>query len=603
MPGDSEGVARGGPEEVERPEASSGTGFWVSDALAEVLRNLDIPYAALNPGASYRGLHDSLVNHLGNQRPQMLLCLHEEHAVHIAQGWAKVTEKPMIALVHSNVGLMHATMAVFNAWCDRVPMLLIGATGPVDASRRRPWVDWIHTARDRGALIRGYSKWDDQPASLDAAIESLIRAAMIAETRPHGPTYVCLDAGLQETALPEMPDIPGRGRFLAPQPSAPAPGLITKAADLLVGARRPLILAGRVGRSETSWAERVTLAEEVGALVLTDLKAAAAFPTTHALHPVPAGLFVTEEAQGLIREADIILSLDWIDLGGTLRTAFGANPVSTTVVHASLDHTLHNGWSMDYQALPPVDLNFANHPDTVVTALLADVGKRAWGVRSRWPGIGPSAAPPVSDDNEVVRVRDLAAALKDLLNGRTVSLVRIPSAWSGEFWDIEHPLDYLGYDGGGGLASGPGIGVGAGLALRGTGRLPVSIVGDGDYLMGATALWTAARYGIPTLIIVANNRSFYNDEVHQERVARERNRPVGNKSIGQHIGEPDIDLAALARAQGAVGIGPVTRPEMLRPALLEAIEAVTSGKPAVVDVVVKPGYEASTARSLVRKQK
>lgn len=598
---ETEPASATGPEHVERPEASSSTGLWVSDALAEVLRKLDIPYAAMNPGASYRGLHDSLVNHLGNDRPQMLLCLHEEHAVHIAQGWAKVTEKPMISIVHSNVGLMHAAMAIFNAWCDRVPMLLLGATGPVDAARRRPWVDWIHTAKDQGALIRGYTKWDDQPASLSAAIESVMRAAMIAETRPHGPTYVCFDAGLQETALPVMPEIPDRDRFLASQPSSPAPDLVTRAVDLLLSAQHPLILAGRVGRSETAWNERVSLAEKLGALVLTDLKAAAAFPTMHPLHATPAGLFVTEEAQDIIRQADVILSLDWIDLGGTLRTAYGGKPVSSTIMQASLDQTLHNGWSMDYQALPPIDLNFANYPDPVVSALLSEIGRREIKPAARWQDRKAQAAVTRQiAEPEVIRVRDIATTLKELTKGHAVSLVRIPSAWSGEFWDIEHPLDYLGYDGGGGLASGPGIAVGSGLALRGTGRLPISVLGDGDYLMGATALWTAARYGIPTLIIVANNRSFYNDEVHQERVARERGRPVMNKSIGQHIGGPNIDLAALARAQGVVGIGPVENPEMLRDALSEAIEAILSGKAVVVDVVVKPGYEASTARSLVR---
>ena len=103
------------------PAGVNAAGFG-SDVVADALRALDIPYIALNPGASYRGLHDSLVNYLGNERPQMLLCLHEESAVAIAHGYAKVTGKAMAAAVHSNVGLMHATMAIFNAWCDRMPM-------------------------------------------------------------------------------------------------------------------------------------------------------------------------------------------------------------------------------------------------------------------------------------------------------------------------------------------------------------------------------------------------------------------------------------------------------------------------------------------------
>ena len=141
---------------LERPVNLTGTnapGFG-SDVVADTLRALEIPYVALNPGASYRGLHDSIVNFLGNETPQMLLCLHEESAVAIAHGYAKITGRAMAAAVHSNVGLFHATMAIFNAWCDRAPVLVLGATGPVDAAKRRPWIDSIHTARDQGAIVR-----------------------------------------------------------------------------------------------------------------------------------------------------------------------------------------------------------------------------------------------------------------------------------------------------------------------------------------------------------------------------------------------------------------------------------------------------------------
>ena len=187
---------------IERPASlPGGNALFGSDVVAEVLRALEIPFVALNPGASYRGLHDSLVNHLGNATPQMLLCLHEEHAVAIAQGWAKVTGRPMAVVVHSNVGLFHATMAIFNAWCDRMPVLVLGATGPVDAVKRRPWIDWIHTAQDQGALVRNYVKWDAQPASPEAAREALLRAAWMARTAPMGPVYVNLDAAMQEAPL------------------------------------------------------------------------------------------------------------------------------------------------------------------------------------------------------------------------------------------------------------------------------------------------------------------------------------------------------------------------------------------------------------------
>src|ERR1700730_8924251 len=197
----------GGPIGIERPVSlePAPTIRWGSDAIAEILRRLELPFISLNPGASYRGLHDSLVNYAGNRAPEIVLCLHEEHAVALAHGYAKVTGRPMAVALHSNVGLMHATMALFNAFCDRVPMVVLGATGPLDAARRRPWIDWIHTASDQGALIRSYVKWDDQPASVPAAIEALVRADVLTRSYPCAPVYVCLDAALQEAPVSEPP--------------------------------------------------------------------------------------------------------------------------------------------------------------------------------------------------------------------------------------------------------------------------------------------------------------------------------------------------------------------------------------------------------------
>src|SRR5689334_25448344 len=209
--------------------------------MAELLSRLDLRYIALVPGSSYRGLHDSLVNYGGNRDPRMLVCLHEEHAVAIAHGYAKVTGRPMAVAIHSNVGLMHATMAIYNAWCDRVPMLILGATGPVDAAKRRPWIDWIHTSTDQGALIRAYSKWDDQPASVEAALDSMLRAHRMALTPPCGPVYICLDAALQESRIGELPPLPSAQRFRPPRPIAPDPAALREAAALLQKAERPLI--------------------------------------------------------------------------------------------------------------------------------------------------------------------------------------------------------------------------------------------------------------------------------------------------------------------------------------------------------------------------
>ena len=582
------------PREVERPEpGTTPTRLYGSDRVADTLRALGIEYIALNPGASFRGLHDSLVNHLGNDRPRMLLCLHEEHAVAIAHGWGKVTDRAMACVLHSNVGLMHGTMAIFNAWCDRTPVLVLGATGPVDAARRRPWIDWIHTSRDQGALVRGYTKWDDQPASAAAAVEAVLRANLIANTAPFGPTYVNLDAGMQEAETPAAPP-PDVSRYRAPAGPAPDGATLAAAVAALLGAKRPLILCGRVSRSQAGWDARVRLAERLGAAVLTDLKPAAGFPNRHPLHAAAAAMFPGAAAASALREADVVLSLDWIDLAGAL-TATQATP--GTVIQASMDQFAHNGWSMDHQALPPVDHTLLCTPEAAVDALVSALGE---GTAAAWAP--PSPARPDVPDGELA-VPHLAAALRDAVAGLPTCLVRSPLSWSGAFWDVAGPLDALGYDGGGGIGSGPGMLVGAALALRDTGRLAIGVLGDGDFLMGCTAFWTAARYAIPLLAVIANNRSFYNDEIHQERVAHARSRNPVNKWIGQHIGGPDIDLAGMARAQGCAAFGPVHDLEQLRAVLSQAVASALAGVPTVVDVRVLGGYGADMTSALTRETK
>lgn len=578
---------------IDTPVPSTDNGVWGSDVVAQMLRRLEIPYLALNPGSSFRGLHDSLVNHLGNQDPQMLLCLHEEHAVALAHGYAKVTGKPMGVILHSNVGLMHGTMAIYNAWCDRVPMLILGATGPVDAHERRPWIDWLHTAKDQGALVRPYVKWDDQPVSVPAAIDSLIRASNLTRMAPQAPVYVCLDVSMQEKRLDEMPALPDPKRFAPASPAIPSAADIDRAAALLRNAKSPLILFGRVSREPSDWARRVALAEHLGAAVLTDIKVGAAFPTDHALHAAKPGYFLDETAANAIRAADVVLALDWVDLGGTMRQAGGAAP---TIVNVSLDHTLHNGWSMDHQALAPADLHLASDPDLALHLIADALGVAAGTKPAALPALPGFAFAP----DRPLDVVSLAGAMGHALRDEVISLIRLPLGWAGDAWHFRHPLDYLGIDGGGGIASGPGMVVGAALALKGTGRLPVAVLGDGDTMMGVSALWTAAHYKLPFVAIVSNNRSFFNDEVHQERVAKQRQRPVENKWIGQRIDEPDIDIAAIARAQGLVGIGPVLTVQALADAVAEGVKAAKAGESVVIDARVLPGYNPAMAAGMTR---
>ena len=420
----------------------SGNALFGSDVVAETLRALEIPFIALNPGSSYRGLHDSLVNHLGNVQPQMLLCLHEEHAVAIAHGYAKVTGRPMAAAVHSNVGLMHATMAMFNAWCDRMPVLLLGATGPVDAPKRRPWIDWIHTARDQGALIRDYTKWDDQPASAEAAREALLRACWLARSAPKGPVYVNLDAGMQEAPLADpLPPI-DVSRFVPDVVSAVAPEQVAQAVAMLRAAKQPVILMGRGSRGEQEWANRVALAETLRARVVTDLKCAAVFPTDHPLHVGAPATFPVQEAAQAIAAADVILSLDWVDLAGALKAACGTVSPAAKVINVTLDHQLHNGWSMDHQALPPADLFIA-----------AD---------ARYRGRGPARATAAAErrapieprrrrrsrrsSQAQISVAQMTHALRQAVGARPASLLHMSLSWNAALWPFRHPLDYIGCD-------------------------------------------------------------------------------------------------------------------------------------------------------------
>jgi thiamine pyrophosphate-dependent acetolactate synthase large subunit-like protein len=576
--------------------------IWASDAIADMLRAMDIPFVLLNPGASFRGLHDSIVNHLGNEKPQMMVVLHEEHAVAIAHGYTKVTGKPLIAILHSNVGLMHGSMAIFDAWVDRVPVIVLGATGPVDANKRRPWIDWIHTAQDQAALVRNFIKWDCQPASIPSAQEALLRARQIATTAPQGPVYVCFDAALQESKLSERPALPDPARYLAPPPARPSDDVVAQAADMLSKASRPVILMGRVTRSEAAWAERIKLAETLNAEVLTDLRIGAAFPTDHPLHAAPAGAFLTPNAQAVLGEADVVLSLDWLDLSGTLKQAWGDKTVGSKIIQVSVDHYSHNGWSMDHQGLPPVDLFLLCEPEPAVTLLNQHVKARATPapVKRALPVVAPIQVVPGASGASNMTVTTLAATLRRAIGDQKTCLMRLPLSWSGEMWDFKHPLDFLGYDGGGGIGSGPGMSIGSALALKGTDRLPVAVIGDGDYMMGVNALWTAANARIPMLVLVCNNRSFFNDEVHQERVARQRQRPIENRWIGQRISDPAPDMAMMARGQGLRGIGPVEDAAELECVLMEAIADVKNGATVVIDVVVQTGYSAAMTAGLTR---
>jgi thiamine pyrophosphate-dependent acetolactate synthase large subunit-like protein len=567
---------------------------WGSDIAAQMLRRFGIPYISLNPGASYRGLHDSLVNHLGNETPGILVCLHEDHSVAIAHGYAKATGEPMACVLHSNVGLLHGMMSLFNAWCDRVPMIVLGATGPVAAEKRRPWIDWIHTSRDQGAYIRSIIKWDDQPTSPDALVESMCRANLLTRSAPTAPVYVCLDAGLQESRLDKEPEWPDVSRFMPAEPARPAKSALDRAVELLSRAQRPVIMFGRGSRNSEYWQPRIRLAERLGASVVTDLKQGAMFPTDHPAHFTPPFNVLGQDARELLCEADVILALDWMDLGGALRQAKSVGKVSGKIVSCTLDHNLHTGANMEYQALPPMDVTMASTGDAVVAELVDALGA---GRKDPWKA---KVAPKARKANGAgISMDQIATTLRDQFNDpENVTFCTLGRGWPIDLWPFRNGMAYLGKDGGGGLGSGPGLSVGSAVALQRQGRYAISMLGDGDFCMGATAIWTAARHRIPLLVLINNNRSYFNDELHQENVARTRGREVKNRWIGLRMEDPVPDIAKLAEAQGAVGIGPVTQAADVKAAIERGVDVLKKGGVCVIDFHVEPPAERSANHGL-----
>jgi thiamine pyrophosphate-dependent acetolactate synthase large subunit-like protein len=374
----------------------------------------------------------------------------------------------------------------------------------------------------------------------------------------------------------------------APAPAAePARQAVQQAAALLSAARNPVMLAGRVSCRLAAWNARVQLAEKLNMRVLSQIKVGAAFPTDHPLHAAPPANRLPAEVRALVADADVILSLDWLDLGGTLKQALGDKPIAAKVIQVSCDVHAHRGWNFDYHALAPVDVQLLCEPDAGVPQLLEACSARRGPVPPKLTIATRSEAP-----EQGLTLSVLAENLRGAIAGKEVCFTRLPLGWNGAYTHFRHPLDYIGYDGGAGVGSGPGITVGAALALRGSGRLPIGLHGDGDFLMGNTAVWTATHYRIPCLMVVCNNRSFFNDERHQERIAIQRGRPPENRWIGQHIGEPDVDIATMAKSMGAVGIGPVEKPEDIGAALRLGVETVERGGVCVIDARVAPGYDA-----------
>ena len=580
---------------LDTPEgAPDGKIAWGSDVAAAMMRQIGLKYVALNPGASYRGLHDSIVNHLGNRDPGMLLCLHEEHAIGIAHGYAKATGEPMGAIVHSNVGLMHGHMAIFNAFCDRAPVVILGATGPVASHLRRPWIDWIHTSADQASIVRDIIKFDNQPASPEGIVEAMSRAYVAARTQPSAPVYIVLDAGLQEQSLETVPALPDMARCQPPAPPRAAASDIEKIVAMIKAAKKPMILFGRGSRDQKDWDARVQLAETIGACVMSDLKTAAVFPTDHPAHVIsPFNQPGAKEAD-IIKDADLVLAFEWIDLGGMVCPPKGNGNSTAKVVNVTLDHHLHNGAHMVYQQMAPADVFVSANADSVVADLNAALGG---GKKAPWREAVRTQRRETNPDK--IHMHDVTSYLRELFdNPDEVSFASLSRGFPCDLWPFRNPGAYNGKDGGGGIGAGPSISIGVALANSDKGRPTVTILGDGDFMMGGHALWTAVKHKIPLLVLINNNQSYFNDELHQETVARRRNRPVGNRWIGQSMTGPAIDIAKFAESQGVTGIGPVLKPADLKAALKKGVEVLRAGGVCLIDIHVPPADRGTSSTGM-----
>jgi thiamine pyrophosphate-dependent acetolactate synthase large subunit-like protein len=575
-----------------------------SDVVVELLRELGIQNVALNPGASYRGLHDSIVNFEGRESPQIILCAHEEIAVAIAGGYARVTGRPMAVALHNVVGLQHASMGIFCAYCDRSPMIILGGTGPMDTTKRRPHIDWVHTALVQGNDIRDYVKWDDQPYAVGAIPESLLRAHRIATTEPCGPVYLCYDTELQEQPVAEAPVVPDVSRFAPPRPPAANPEALKQAATLLVQARWPVIIADGAGRHHEALTPLRELAETLGCAVV-DRGEYFNFPSTHPLDLTLA------EGQA-VEDADVWLVLDAGDIGGAQSGVKDRDTLSSTlqaratIIHITLGDLLQSKWAGDYERLHPVDVPIAANSAEALPALLAVCRSEI--------AADSSAGSRIEDRRR--RVQEIHDSTRDRIlerlkpdwDLRPISSYRLYSElwgavksgpWSlasaagrapvRALWEFTEPEQRANVGRGAGIGYSEGGALGAALAFRETNRICVAVCGDGSFLMVPQALWTAANSELPILYVIFNNRSYFNDEGHQEYIARLRGRPVENKDIGIRISSPDADFAALARSLGVQGFGPVTDPAELGTVLQQAVRVVREQrKPALVDVVTQP---------------
>ena len=567
-----------------------------SDFMVDVIKSLNVEYVAANPGSSFRSLHESVVNYGGNKAPELITCLHEESSVAIAHGYAKAAGKPMAVMAHGSVGFQHAAMAVYNAWCDRVPVIMFGGNG-IDADKRRPGTEWSHSVQDPALLLRDYVKWDDAPGSLQHFAESTVRAYRLATTGQMGPVVIMADIDLQEDAIHgKTPTIPKLRPTLALQGDT---GALQEAAKLLLNAKNPVILADRATRNQEGVKALVKLAESLQAPVI-DLGGRMNFPNTH-------HLCLSDQKRALVRDADVILMLEVFDPWGqvnglsdpfkTVRPE--AKPDVKIITIGMNDVSIRSNYQ-DFQRFLSVEMAIPGEAQACMPILTDYILKNATAaqkasfearrepMKKRWElqlkdakegaALGWDASPISTarlamETFEVIKNEPWCLAVSDRI------------AWARKLWPTTEYHQMLGGSGGQGVGYGLPASVGAALANKALGRMTVTFQPDGDLLYAPGALWTAAHHKIPLLMVMHNNGGYYQEVMHLQRMASLHNRRTDQAWIGNSLRNPDIDYAKIAQGMGVWAEGPIKDPGLLKAALQRALAEVKKGRPALLDVV------------------
>ncbi|HYR90942.1 MAG TPA: thiamine pyrophosphate-dependent enzyme [Terriglobia bacterium] len=595
-------IAAAAPQQAPARAEVADEGRPGSDFMVDVFKSLGFEYLFAMPGGSFGGIHESVINYGNNQKPEFITCMHEESSVAMANGYAKIEGKPVLVCVHGTVGLQHATMAIYDAWCDRVPIYVVGGN-TLDAARRGGEVAWVHSVQDTCAIVRDITKWDDNPVSLTHFAESAVRAYKIAMTPPMGPVALVADTELQNDRVPNGANL----RVPRLSPSAPPQGdsgAVAEAAKLLVAAENPVIVASRAVQSAAGMKLLIELAETLQAGVV-DQHRRLNFPTQHPLNQSlragPAGKPQTGPA---VNEADVILALESGELYSTVRQARQRNNPAKLINISAGDLFLKSNYQ-NFMRYTEVDVSMAADVEATLPALIEAVKRQITADRrrvfdarrSRLAEAGRRALERTRTDASYgweaspISTARLCAELWAQIKNEDWSLVT-ESFWVREWplrlWNFDRHYQYIGGAGGEGVGYTAPAAIGAAVANKKYGRLTVAIQPDGDLMVANGVLWTAAHHRIPILMVMHNNRAYHQEVMGIQGVANRRNRGVDRIHIGTTIDDPNIDYAKLAQSMGMRAEGPIGNPRDLSAALRRGIDVVKRGEPYLIDVLTQP---------------